>query len=259
LSVRCRCRQVAEDADTAGLSGVTGTPPSSSTATAACSYDITPLTGAVLAAKPKAPCPLMTPGEALAVLRAFRGRGGRWSHDKICSMEGIGYSVTMPPRSQRLADRSSDASPELRVLFSQLVRFETELWDAVEGRLRSDHGITLPFFEFMQIMSRLPNCRVQDIAAELSITVGGTSKIVDRIEAAGYCARHANPGDRRSSILTLTPAGKQLLPKITATVDDELCARLGSALSGQSLAQLIETLTRLRAGFSAADRAEKPA
>jgi DNA-binding MarR family transcriptional regulator len=111
----------------------------------------------------------------------------------------------------------------------------------------------------MQIMSRQPNCRVQDIAAELSITVGGTSKIVDRIEAAGYCARRANPGDRRSSILTLTPAGKRLLPKITATVDDELSARLGSALPGRSLAQLIETLTRLRASFSAADRAENPA
>jgi MarR family transcriptional regulator, organic hydroperoxide resistance regulator len=174
-------------------------------------------------------------------------------------MEDIRYSVTMPPRSQRPADRPGDTSPELRVLFSELVRLETELWDAVEGRLRSDHGITLPFFEFMQIISRHPNCRVQDIAAELSITVGGTSKIVDRLEAAGYCARHANPSDRRSSILTLTPAGKRLLPKITATVDDELRARLGSELPGRSLAQLTGTLTRLRASFSAGDAAAKPA
>jgi DNA-binding MarR family transcriptional regulator len=165
----------------------------------------------------------------------------------------------MPPRSQRPADRASDTGPELRVLFSELVRLETELWDAVEGRLRSDHGVALPLFEFMQIISRHPNCRVQDIAAELSITVGGTSKIVDRLEAAGYCARHANPSDRRSSLLALTPAGKRLLPKITATVDDELDARLGSELSGRSLAELIGTLARLRAGFSAADAVEKPA
>jgi DNA-binding MarR family transcriptional regulator len=173
-------------------------------------------------------------------------------------MEDIRYSVTMPHRSQRPADRDGDTNRELRVLFSELVRLETELWDAVEGRLRSDHGITLPFFEFMQIISRHPNCRVQDIAAELSITVGGTSKIVDRIEAAGYCARHANPSDRRSSILALTPAGKRLLPKITATVDDELGARLGSALSGRALTELIGTLSRLRADFSA-DAAAKPA
>jgi DNA-binding MarR family transcriptional regulator len=174
-------------------------------------------------------------------------------------MEVIWYYITMPTRSQRRADRASDANPELRVLFSELVRLETELWDAVEGRLRSDHGITLPFFEFMQIISRRPNCRVQDIAEELSITVGGTSKIVDRLEASGYCARHANPSDRRSSILALTPAGKRLLPKITATVDDELKARLGSGLSGRSLAELIGTLSRLRDGLSAADAAEESA
>jgi MarR family transcriptional regulator, organic hydroperoxide resistance regulator len=174
-------------------------------------------------------------------------------------MEDIGYNIAMPPRSQRPAERATDANPELRVLFSELVRLETELWAAVEGRLRADHGITLPFFEFMQIISRHPNCRVQDIAAELSITVGGTSKIVDRIEAAGYCSRHANPSDRRSSILALTPAGKRLLPKMTATVDAELGARLGSALSGRSLAELSGTLSRLRAGFSAADEAAEPA
>ena len=174
-------------------------------------------------------------------------------------MEGIWYSVSMPPRSQRPADRARDANPELRVLFSAIVRLETELWDAVEDRLRADHGITLPFFEFMQIISLHPNCRVQDIAAELSITVGGTSKIIDRIEAAGYCARHANPSDRRSSILALSPAGKRLLPRITATVDDELGARMGSVLSGQSLAELIGTLSRLRDGFSAADAAEESA
>ena len=174
-------------------------------------------------------------------------------------MEGIGYSVTMPPRSQRPAERVSDTNPELRVLFSEIVRLETQLWDAVEGRLRSDHGITLPFFEFMQIISRRPNCRVQDIAAELIITVGGTSKIVDRLEAAGYCSRHANPSDRRSSILALTPAGKRLLPKITATVEDELGARLGSALSGRAAAELIGTLAGLRIAFSAADAVEEPA
>ncbi len=174
-------------------------------------------------------------------------------------MEGIGYTITMPPRSQRPADRASDSNPELRVLFSELVRLETQLWDAVEGRLRSDHGITLPFFEFMQIISRRPNCRVQDIAAELSITVGGTSKIVDRLEAAGYCSRHANPSDRRSSILALTPAGKRLLPKLTATVDDELGARLGSALPGRAVAELTGTLAGLRVGLSAADAVEEPA
>jgi DNA-binding MarR family transcriptional regulator len=149
------------------------------------------------------------------------------------------------------------SGPDLRFLFSELVRLETELWDAVEGRLRSDFGVTLPVFEFLQVISRNPACRVNDIVAELSITVGGASKIVDRIEASGYCARNAHPGDRRSSIITLTPAGKRLLPRLTAAVDDELRSRLGGGISDRSLIQLTRTLTRLRAAVQAGGTAEK--
>jgi MarR family transcriptional regulator, organic hydroperoxide resistance regulator len=164
----------------------------------------------------------------------------------------------MPPRTQPRPP-AADGAPDLTRLFSELVRLETELCGAVERRLRADHGLPLPHFEFMRVIARTPDCRVQDIATELSITVGGTSKIVDRIEAAGYCVRHANPNDRRSSIITLTPAGKRLLPKITATVDDELSLRLESELSERSLAQLTRTLTRLRAGVRSAGAAEKTA
>ena len=161
----------------------------------------------------------------------------------------------MSPSSQGTAEPGLD----LRFLFSELVRLETELWNAVEGRLRADFGVTLPVFEFLQVISRTPACRVQDIAAELSITVGGTSKIVDRIEASGYCARSANPGDRRSSIIRLTPVGKRLLPKLTAAVDNELRNRLGTAVPDRSLIQLAKTLTRLRTAVRAGDPAKKTA
>ena len=161
----------------------------------------------------------------------------------------------MPPSSQHAAA----PGPDLRFLFSELVRLETELWNAVEGRLRADFSVTLPVFEFLQIISRTPDCRVQDIAGELSITVGGTSKIVDRIEASGYCARSANPSDRRSSIIKLTPTGKKLLPRLTAAVDDELRSRLRTGGTDKSLIQLTRTLTRLRTAVRARRPAEQTA
>ncbi len=153
---------------------------------------------------------------------------------------------------------TGDADPDLGLLFGELVRLETELWSAVETRLRSGHGIVLPTFQFLQVISRQPRCRVHDIATELSITVGGTSKIVDRMEAAGLCARRANPGDRRSSIISLTPAGRQMLAGATATVDDELRLRLGQ-VPARSLAQLIRTLTGLRMAMRTAGDAEQSA
>jgi DNA-binding MarR family transcriptional regulator len=136
---------------------------------------------------------------------------------------------------------------DLQQLFSELIRFETELWNAVDARLRAESGLQLTWFEPMQVISRRPGCRVYDIADELSITVGGTSKLVDRIEAAGYCRRRPNPGDRRSSIIQLTPAGKRLLARATRAFADELELRLGSAVAPRSLEQFSTTLAKLRA------------
>src|ERR1700744_639478 len=99
---------------------------------------------------------------------------------------------------------SNFARTELTALFSELVRLEVELWGAVEGRGRAEHGMALGSYEGMAVVARQPGCRVHDIATALSITVGGVSKIVDRLEAAGYCARRANPADRRWSIIELT-------------------------------------------------------
>jgi MarR family transcriptional regulator, organic hydroperoxide resistance regulator len=162
----------------------------------------------------------------------------------------------MPP-SNEIPTRADHTAPDLKHLFSELIRLETELWDAVAGRLRADYGLPLQQFEFMQVIARTPNCRVQDIAAEISITVGGTSKIVDRVEAAGYCVRSANPSDRRSSILKLTPEGERLLAAATVTFEQELRARLGSGVPDRTLAQFTNTLTRLRASVRSVDAAEK--
>jgi DNA-binding MarR family transcriptional regulator len=136
--------------------------------------------------------------------------------------------------------------PDLQRLFSELIRFETELWDAIDARLRADYDLPLSRFEPMQIIARRGSCRVYDIAADLSITVGGTSKIVDGIETAGYCCRRSNPDDRRSSLIELTPAGRRLLAEATATFEEELQVRLG-ALSPQTLEQFGEALAQLRA------------
>jgi len=98
----------------------------------------------------------------------------------------------------------------------------------------------------MQVIARRSSCRVYDIADELSITIGGTSKLVDRIEAAGYCARRANPDDRRSSIIELTAAGRRILAKATKVFEEELRTRIGSAVPERSLQQFYATLVKLR-------------
>jgi DNA-binding MarR family transcriptional regulator len=141
----------------------------------------------------------------------------------------------------------------LQQLFSDLIRFETELWDAIDARLRVEHGLPLHKFEPMQIIARTPNCRVLDIAGALSLTTGGVSKLVDAIEATGHCARRPNPDDRRSSIIELTDRGHQALDNATQTFEAELQRRLGAAVPDRALAQFSTTLRRLRAASRQAD------
>src|SRR5262245_47217898 len=88
--------------------------------------------------------------------------------------------------------------------------------------------------------------RVYDIANELGITTGGTSKLVDRIEASGYCRRRPNPDDRRSSLLELTEEGRRLFVEAGAAFDDELQRRLGTGLPERTLRQFASALSRLR-------------
>jgi DNA-binding MarR family transcriptional regulator len=131
---------------------------------------------------------------------------------------------------------------DLAALFSDLVRLETELWGRVDHRLRQDHDLPLSWFEPMQVMNRVPGCRVADIAEALSITVGGSSKLVDRIEQAGWCCRTPNPDDARSSLLHLTLAGHRLLADAQGSFEDELEASLGAALPPARLVSLARTV-----------------
>ncbi len=82
---------------------------------------------------------------------------------------------------------------------------------------------------------------------ELGITTGGTSKLVDRIEAGGYGRRLPNPQDRRSSLLELAPEGRRLFGEAAEAFDDELRRRLSTAVPERTLRQFAATLAPLRA------------
>lgn len=131
-------------------------------------------------------------------------------------------------------------------MFSDLVRLETELWDLVDARLRRDHDLALTWFEPMRVINSTPRCRVIDIAEALSITIGGTSKLVDRIEHAGWCVRSPHPDDGRSSTIELTRSGRRLLVEAQRTFTDEVGIRLGRALSAAELQRFATTVSTLR-------------
>jgi MarR family transcriptional regulator, organic hydroperoxide resistance regulator len=146
---------------------------------------------------------------------------------------------------------------DLRQVFDDLVRFETILWGAIDARLQEECGVGLASLNAMLVIDASPLCRVHDIARAVAITVGGASQAVDRLESAGLCARRANPSDRRSSIVELTPAGKELLRIAAPVFDRELDRLLRAPLPSTALTHLADALSTLRR--SAAAQAVSPA
>jgi DNA-binding MarR family transcriptional regulator len=57
--------------------------------------------------------------------------------------------------------------------------------------------------------------RPTDFAASLMLTSSGTTKRLDRLEAAGHITREPDPNDRRGVLITLTPSGRSLIDEAT--------------------------------------------
>ncbi|WP_236791478.1 MarR family winged helix-turn-helix transcriptional regulator [Amycolatopsis sp. GM8] len=135
----------------------------------------------------------------------------------------------------------------LREVFDNLVRLETVLWNALDARLRKEFAVTMGSLDVLLVIESTEACRVYDIANALAITVGGASQGVDRLERQGRIVRRPNPDDRRSSLVELTPAGRDLLAAAGEVFDDELGKHLRDPISAGALARFDTTLAALRA------------
>ena len=123
------------------------------------------------------------------------------------------------------------------------------MWNAVDVRLSRECALPLGQFMPMRVMAATPGCRVLDVSAQLQITVGAASKVVDRVEAAGLGVRQPNPRDRRSSLLVLTPAGVEALAAADVVFERALAELLGGVLSPAALARFADTLGKVRAAL----------
>ncbi|PXX55614.1 DNA-binding MarR family transcriptional regulator [Nocardia tenerifensis] len=144
---------------------------------------------------------------------------------------------------------SADAVVNLPNLFSDLVRCETRLYNALTESLRAQHGIVTSQFESLRFLRDHPGARVIDLATEFAAGVGAMSKGVDRLERQGWVARQPNPADRRSSVLTLTDDGVRLVEAAEETFTRKLAELLGNSVPDASLSVVAQAFSRLRAAL----------
>jgi MarR family transcriptional regulator, organic hydroperoxide resistance regulator len=136
-------------------------------------------------------------------------------------------------------------SGDLRRIFNDLGRVHAKLALPVNRRLRSEFGLSVVLLELMTAIADTPECRVHDLAAELAVSTGGASKLVDRLEALGLCRRLPNPSDRRSSLVELTAQGGRTCTRARQAVDEEL-RELLACLPPAQVGELAIALRALR-------------
>jgi DNA-binding MarR family transcriptional regulator len=136
-------------------------------------------------------------------------------------------------------------------MFTELVRAEIELWNALDAHLQVTTGVTLAQFQALSaVRANEGAARVHEISAEMSITVGATSKVVDRLERDGFAVRTAHPSDRRSSLVSLTEHGSTALAKADEAAETHLGAVLGERFSDDDAERFLSDLRGLRSGTS---------
>lgn len=147
---------------------------------------------------------------------------------------------------------------DLTSFFDAVLRYEIGLWEVLDGALQSAHDVSLGRLQALRVVGeRGGTARVQDVANDLSVTVGAASKLVDRLERDGTALRSPNPDDRRSSLISLTPSGARLVAEGRATVEAVLAQCLpAAALADADLASLTATLRRLNDHLASVSRQE---
>jgi DNA-binding MarR family transcriptional regulator len=86
-----------------------------------------------------------------------------------------------------------------------------------------------------------------ELARCCSLTTGGVTVVLDRLEKAGYIRRQTNPRDRRSLLIRPVPARMRKLHKIYRSKSQSLASAL-SPYSDRELELILDFVTRTVAG-----------
>jgi MarR family transcriptional regulator, temperature-dependent positive regulator of motility len=120
------------------------------------------------------------------------------------------------------------------------LRYNTPVYDWVRRRW----GLSRPEFAVIYTLGLCDNALARDISASFGFPQNTLSRAVAKLLRLGLIARRTGAEDRRSQILSLTPAGRALLEEATPRfVADE--AHLLDALTAperQTLARLLSKI-----------------
>lgn len=126
--------------------------------------------------------------------------------------------------------RSGAPAKERLRLWIRILRASRLIEAVLRERLKARFNTTLPRFDVLSALDRAPEgMAMSDISSFLLVSNGNVTGIVERLVNDGMASRSKRDGDRRTSIVKLTPAGKEAFAAMAQAHErwvDELLASL---------------------------------
>ncbi len=123
-----------------------------------------------------------------------------------------------------------DGTPEENLALDTFIKF-TRASNAFEARLIRRNAIcdlTMSQFGVLETLLHLGPLSQSDLGSKLLRSGGNITLVIDNLEKRGLVCRKADAGDRRVSVVHLTPSGEELIrrifPQQVKAILDELSA-----------------------------------
>lgn len=163
----------------------------------------------------------------------------------MCALDNlgaVGFDAIEEARRQWAAHGL--AEPTAMAAATSIMRAQQLVSTAVERALRP-FGLSFARYEVLMLLSftKHGSLPMTKMGERLMVHPTGISKLVDKLEDDGLVQRVPDPGDRRRTLATITPAGRRLAARATKAV----CAvRFGVDVGDDRLEALIDGLADLR-------------
>ena len=109
------------------------------------------------------------------------------------------------------------AGKEKLRLWIRLLRASRTIEADLRERLSKEFDTTLPRFDVLAALYRAPDgMLMSDLSRFLLVSNGNVTGIVDRLVSEGLISRARRNGDRRTSIVRLTPRGRESFQAMAA-------------------------------------------
>jgi MarR family transcriptional regulator, 2-MHQ and catechol-resistance regulon repressor len=117
--------------------------------------------------------------------------------------------------NQTASPATCTAGDDRIVLFGLLLETNARLQRQLGAALEEAIGLPLPFLEVLIRVDRSEDgyLSMSELATQTVYSSGGTTRLVDRIEAQGLVERKACPNDRRAVHVRLTKSGEVTLAR----------------------------------------------